>query len=223
MALGKGHQRGGFAEGPSDLRRLIQVEEIVLGPELGEPADFVHAGPGGLQTRGYHNDASQACADPWGKVYPLITFHAMKPIEPERVAMNTMSMASLRSVSRVVGAVLVAVALSVQSGCVVVAAGAAGAGTVAYIRGELSSSVDAPYENVVRAANRGIQQLEFAKISENKDALTAILVSRTADDKKIEVKITKISDATTRVQIRVGVFGNESLSMTVLDKVKENL
>lgn len=132
-------------------------------------------------------------------------------------------MTSLRSLSRVVGAVLLAVTLSFQSGCLVAAAGVAGAGTVAYIRGELSSTLDAPYENVVRASNRGIQQLEFAKISENKDALTAIIISRTADDKKIEVKVSKISDSTTRIQIRVGVFGNEALSLTVLDKIKENL
>ncbi len=132
-------------------------------------------------------------------------------------------MTSLRSLSRVVGAVLLAVALSFQTGCLVAAAGAAGAGTVAYIRGELSSTLDAPYENAVRAANRGIQQLEFAKISENKDALTAIIISRTADDKKIEVKVTKITDSTTRIQIRVGVFGHEALSLTVLDKIKENL
>jgi len=134
-----------------------------------------------------------------------------------------MLMTSLRSFSRVVGAALLAVALLFQTGCLVAAAGAAGAGTVAYIRGELSSTLDAPYEKVVRASNRGIQQLEFAKISENKDALTAILISRTADDKKIEVKVTKVTDSSTRIQIRVGVFGNEALSLTVLDKIKENL
>lgn len=149
----------------------------------------------------------------------------MKPVEVAAVVGKPVNMTSLRfrPVVRAAGALLLAVALLFQSGCLVAAAGAAGAGTVAYLRGELSSTLDAPYENVVRAVNRGIQQLEFAKISENKDALTAIHISRTADDKKIEVKVSKVTDRTTRVQIRVGVFGNEQLSLTVLDRIKEHL
>lgn len=130
---------------------------------------------------------------------------------------------TLRTFARGCTALLLAGALLFQTGCLVAAAGAAGAGTVAYIRGELSSTLDTPYENAVRAVNRGIQSLEFAKISENKDALTAIHISRTADDKKIEVKVTKITESTSRVQIRVGIFGNEQLSLTILDKIKEHL
>ena len=130
---------------------------------------------------------------------------------------------TLRTLLRGLAALLLAGALLFQTGCLVAAAGAAGAGTVAYLRGELSSTLDAPYENAVRAANRGLQELEFAKISENKDALTAILISRTADDKKVEVKVTKVTESTTRVQIRVGIFGDEALSLTVLDGIKEHL
>jgi hypothetical protein len=130
---------------------------------------------------------------------------------------------TLRTLLRGLAALLLAGALLFQTGCLVAAAGAAGAGTVAYLRGELSSTLDAPYENAVRAANRGLQELEFAKISENKDALTAILISRTADDKKVEVKVTKVTESTTRVQIRVGIFGDEALSLTVLDRIKEQL
>lgn len=132
-------------------------------------------------------------------------------------------MMSLRTVLRCFAALLLAGGLALQTGCLVVAAGAAGAGTVAYIRGELSSTLDTPYESAVRATNRGLQALEFARISENKDALTAIVIYRTADDKKVEVKVTKVTETTTKVAIRVGIFGDEKLSMTVLDKIKENL
>lgn len=137
--------------------------------------------------------------------------------------MKPVRMTSFRSYLRGAAAVLLAGVLTFQAGCLVAAAGAAGAGTVAYIRGELSSTVDAPYEQAVRAANRGLQTLEFAKINENKDALTAILVYRTAEDKKVEVKVSKVTESSTKFSIRVGVFGDEALSLIVLEKIKANL
>jgi hypothetical protein len=109
------------------------------------------------------------------------------------------------------------------TGCVAVVAGAAGAGTVAWVRGELEATLDANYEKAAPAANLAIQQLQFAKISEKKDALTAILIARTAEDKKVEIKVSKIGDQSARVQIRVGFFGDEALSLTIFDKIKSNL
>jgi hypothetical protein len=109
------------------------------------------------------------------------------------------------------------------TGCVAVVAGAAGAGTVAWVRGELEATLDANYEKAATAANLAIEQLQFAKISEKKDALTAILIARTAEDKKVEIKVIKIGDQSAKVQIRVGVFGDEALSLTILDKIKTNL
>jgi ABC-type glycerol-3-phosphate transport system substrate-binding protein len=109
------------------------------------------------------------------------------------------------------------------TGCVAVVAGAAGAGTVAWVRGELEATLDASCEKAATAANLAIKQLQFAKISEKKDALTAILIARTAEDKKVEIKVIKIGDQSAKVQIRVGVFGDEALSLTILDKIRTNL
>ncbi len=53
--------------------------------------------------------------------------------------------------------------------------------------------------------------------------LNAILIARTAEDKKIEIKVSRVGDITSRVQIRVGVFGNEVQSLAILDKIKANL
>jgi hypothetical protein len=109
------------------------------------------------------------------------------------------------------------------TGCVAVVAGAAGAGTVAWVRGELEARLDASYEKAATAANLAIKQLQFAKISEKKDALTAILIARTAEDRKVEIKVLKVGDQSAKVQIRVGVFGDEALSLTILDKIRTNL
>ena len=110
-----------------------------------------------------------------------------------------------------------------QSGCLLVAAGAAGAGTVAYVRGELDASLGNGYESVVQASNRAIDQLQFKKISESKDALKAVLIARTASDKKVQITVIKVSETLTKVEIRVGVFGDQALSTTILEKIKGSL
>lgn len=115
-----------------------------------------------------------------------------------------------------------ALAALFQSGCVVAAVGA-GAGAVAYIRGELEATLDRSLNDSVKASDRAIKQLEFAKVSEKKDALTANLVARTAQDKKIEIDLAKVGDTVTKVKIRVGVFGDEAVSMAILEKIKQNL
>src|SRR6185369_6313260 len=99
-----------------------------------------------------------------------------------------------------------------STGCIAVAAAGAGAGTVAYIRGELDASLSNNLDVVDGATNRAIEQLRFAKISESADAIARVITLRTAEDKKIEVKLTRTSDAVTRVRIRVGIFGDETLS-----------
>jgi hypothetical protein len=115
------------------------------------------------------------------------------------------------------------VLLASLTGCVAVVAGAAGAGTVAWVNGRLDATLESDFESVEKATNKAIVDLQFAKISEKKDALEAILVVRTAADKKIEIKIFKLVDKAAKVQIRVGVFGEQPLQMSVLDKIKANL
>ena len=118
---------------------------------------------------------------------------------------------------------LTAVLLACLPGCVAVVAGAAGAGTAAWVNGRLDATLDNDFESVVNATNKAITDLQFSKISEKKDALEAIFVIRTAADKKIDIKVFKVGDKAAKVQIRVGIFGDEQLELSVLDKIKTNL
>lgn len=123
----------------------------------------------------------------------------------------------------VFGLALLLAALPALSGCFAVVAAGAGAGTVAYVRGELETSLGDNYSKVVDATRTALKELEFARVSENKDALKAVFVSRTALDKKVEVTVEKVGDKSTKVKIRVGLFGDEQLSVSILDKIKSNL
>jgi hypothetical protein len=113
--------------------------------------------------------------------------------------------------------------LALTSGCLLVAVGAAGAGAVAYVKGDLTATVAHPVDPVTRATERAIDQLQLVKVNESHDQFSAALTARTSDDKKVEIKITQNSDDTTKINIRVGTFGDESLSRAILEKIKGNL
>ena len=120
---------------------------------------------------------------------------------------------------------LVLLALVTSSGCVAVVAGAGvgAAVAVAYVRGDLDATLNASLDRSLQAAKKAVTQLQFAKVSENKDALQAIVVSRNAADKRIDIRLEKVTDAATKLKIRVGTFGDEALSLAILEKIKANL
>jgi hypothetical protein len=127
------------------------------------------------------------------------------------------------SVRRVWVALVLGIAAAGLTGCVaVVAAGAAGTG-VAWYSGHLEANLDQNLDAVFAASQKALNQLEFANISNKKSSVDAQLVSRTALDKKVEVTLEKVTDRSTKVIIRVGVFGDETLSMSILDKIKAAL
>jgi len=127
------------------------------------------------------------------------------------------------SARRLLVALLLGVSVAGLTGCVaVVAAGAAGTG-VAWYSGRLEANLDQNIEAVFVASQKALTQLEFANITNKKSSVDAQLVSRTALDKKVEITLQKVTDRSTKVMIRVGVFGDETLSMSILDKIKAAL
>jgi len=110
------------------------------------------------------------------------------------------------------------------SGCFLVVAGAAAGGAgVAYAEGKLTVHFANRYEDVVHASDQAIAQLQFLKVGEEKDALKATLEARTADDKKVTIEVDRVSDSLTKVEIRIGTFGDKSVSMAIYDRIKGNL
>ena len=109
--------------------------------------------------------------------------------------------------------------LPLLTGCVVAVAGAAaGAGAIAYVRGELESSLDQNYNKAVEATRATLKELEFARISEKKDAIDAEFIYRTALDKKVTIKLNKVTSNTTKVKIRIDILGDEALSISILEE-----
>lgn len=124
---------------------------------------------------------------------------------------------------RALAVVLALALIPLFSGCVVVAAGAAGAGAVAYARGQLTSDLTHGLDDVYAASQRAIAQLEFARIEERKSSIDARLLARTASDKKIAINLERVGNHLTKVKIRVDTFGDQSLSLLVLEKINAEL
>ena len=116
--------------------------------------------------------------------------------------------------------------LVLTSGCFLVAVGAAagaGAGAVAYVKGDLTATLAHHVDHVTNATERALDQMQLVKVNESHDQFSASITARTSDDKKVEIKLTQNSDETTKIDIRVGTFGDESLSRAILEKIKGDL
>jgi hypothetical protein len=127
---------------------------------------------------------------------------------------------------RAISTAIAAAALALTSGCFLVAigvGGAVGAGTVAYVRGELDSALSNDYDQVVEATHRAVAQLEYIPVRETKDGSSTDIVAHTADDKKVEIKLIRSGDKLTQVEIRIGLFGDEVRSRQILEKIKADL
>jgi hypothetical protein len=117
-----------------------------------------------------------------------------------------------------------ALLLATSAGCIAVVAGAAaGGGAYAYSKGEVVSSEPTTLDRTWKAVEAGVKELQFVVEVKEKDALSARMETRGANDKRVIIKLRNINEKVTEIRIRVGLFGDESYSRQVLDKVRANL
>lgn len=120
--------------------------------------------------------------------------------------------------------ILLSASTALSSGCLAVAAGAAaGAGTYAYVTGELSTLEEVKLDRAWSATQAAVKDLQFTVKEQAKDALQARLVAQQADKTDIKITLEAQGDKVTKIRIRVGVFGDEATSRLIMDKIKSNL
>ncbi len=119
---------------------------------------------------------------------------------------------------------LVCLALLAPTGCaaVLLAGGAAaGAGTVAYVRGDLESTEELTLDQAWSASRAALADLDLTVTATEKDGTSASVTARGADERRILVTLQRRSDRLTHLRIRVGIFGDEALSHIVLEKIRQ--
>jgi hypothetical protein len=114
-------------------------------------------------------------------------------------------------------------AVVLAGGCVVAAVGAGAAGTVAYVRGDLETVETAGLDALYKASLEALDKLELAVIQKAKDAMTAEIISRDAEDKKIRIKLKSTAEVMTKLSIRIGMFGDETKSRLIYEAIKKEL
>lgn len=114
----------------------------------------------------------------------------------------------------------------VASGCAVavLATGAGlGAGTYAWIKGELKRTYPATYDAVWNASSDALQSLEMPVLSQQRDALKGTIMAKRADGSDVRVDVKYLTENTTQVSVRIGLFGDRPDSARVHETIQARL
>lgn len=128
------------------------------------------------------------------------------------------------TISRSIAIGLLGLASATLGGCVALAVGAAaGVGTYAYIKGELTDFEEASLDRAYEATQAAIKDLEFTVKDQAKDSLQARIVASEADKTEVKIVLESKGEKLTKFSIRVGVFGDEARARLIMDKIKKHL
>lgn len=110
------------------------------------------------------------------------------------------------------------------TGCIpLLAGGAAGGFSVAYVAGELQAEEEVSIDEAYMAAQRALEGLELTVTTREKDAMTAKVIAVGAEDKQITVRLERKANLITTVKIRVGMLGDQQYSLLILDRIESQL
>ncbi len=118
------------------------------------------------------------------------------------------------------------IAIGSQLGCALLVFGGgavAGAGMVAYAKGELPTAEDVDLDRAWEAALGAMDDLDFTITSRYLTATSAKLVARGAGSRRVTVAVERRVGGLTDIHVRVGFFGDEALSRLILDKMRERM
>jgi len=119
----------------------------------------------------------------------------------------------------------------VSSGCLIVAAGAAGAGaaTYFYVRGKLCQEYYAAFPDSWQAVLTTLKEQGLTVTRQENNGAEGTISSKTADGSAITINLTTRAGgpvgekSVTRVCIRVGTFGDEAVSERLLTQIGTHL
>ena len=119
-------------------------------------------------------------------------------------------------------------ALTIQiSGCaeaVLVGVGAAGGdGAVLWAKGKMGEELDVPFSTAHTATLAALKDLELPIKKDTKKGLKAKFESQYPDGKFVWVNIRAITESSSKISVRVGMFGDKSRSQKIFDAIHQHL
>ena len=134
-----------------------------------------------------------------------------------------------RSCACVMAGGLAVAMMFTTTGCLLFVAGAgAGVGAVAYYDNELCATRDVSVDRAWDAANTTMKEMEYTIIpaETHKDATGGVVQGRNAKDQIVRIKLTRKSEKSTEIRVRVGTFATEAdknAENVVFDKLAKHL
>ena len=120
-------------------------------------------------------------------------------------------------------AVVLAAGISL-SGCIPLLIGAAaGAGGIAYIKGTLEQNLDNSVEKVHKSSLAALKSL---KITVNKEELglhDSKIQAQYSDETKVNIDVVALTEQSSTIKIRVGIFGDQEKSELILNAIRKKL
>ena len=109
-----------------------------------------------------------------------------------------------------------------QTGCLLLGAVGAGAGTAMYVRGDLETKSSKPVAEVYSIVEQTCKDLKFEIYKHEQKAFSGLIVAN-SDFGKVAFTMKGKSPTETELSIRVGTFGDKGAAELILAKLKPNL
>jgi predicted phage tail protein len=110
-------------------------------------------------------------------------------------------------------------------GCFTLFVGAAaGTGTAVWLSGKLAQEFNAPYERTINAAQKALRSLKLEVRKESKQANITQLKSKYSNGKEIWIDVRKVTDSSSKVEVRVGAVSSDKEAATkILNRIQSYL
>jgi outer membrane protein OmpA-like peptidoglycan-associated protein len=113
------------------------------------------------------------------------------------------------------------------TGCaaLVVGAAGAGAGTLAYFKGELKKDYEVSYDRTVKACTEALNSLQIPITEKTADALQTTFNAERPDGTPVTVKAVKRNEEVTEVSVRTGIVGvwDKNVSMQIHESIRRKM
>ena len=114
--------------------------------------------------------------------------------------------------------------LCFSSGCLALVVGAAaGAGGIAYVKGALEKNFDKPVLAVHKASLSTLKNLKMTIKEEKLDQHKGTIKAEDSAGKSVTIESEALTEKSSKITIRFGVFGDESRSQMILNAIQKRL
>lgn len=105
------------------------------------------------------------------------------------------------------------------SGCILLAAGAAGVGTAKWLSDKISQEVDVPLSKVVKSTKSALESLKVRVYKETTAPDVTQILAKDSDGRQVWVDLRPLTNNQTRIDVRVGYADGENDARKIMERI----